>query len=56
MEAKLARLQERVSLRFGCKVDVYRQEGKGVLVVQHGNPLEPVNIIFVLSEFELSLF
>ncbi len=48
---KLAFIQEFLFKQFGHKVDVYRQEGLGVLAVPHGMALHPTNVIYSLDDF-----
>lgn len=49
-DRKLARLQKKLAFEFGIKVDLYRQEGKGVLAVPHGASLNPFNVIFKIDD------
>lgn len=49
---KLLQLQAYLYDTFGMKVDVYREEGKGVVAVIHGRPLVPQNVIYALSDFK----
>lgn len=51
MDTKLIVLQATLADKFGCRVDVFHQEGRGVLVVPHGEPLRPENVIFTMNEF-----
>lgn len=53
MDPRLLFLQARLSQQFGHKVDIYHEDGKGVLAVKHGDPLVPQNVIFSLSESAL---
>lgn len=55
MQTKLLQLQSILSQKFGCKVDLYREEGKGVLAVEHGKPLIPSNVIFSMEDWQLEL-
>jgi hypothetical protein len=55
MQDKLLRLQKQLAIELGYKIDVYREEGKGVLAVKHGEPLHPLNVIFTMSDRQLSL-
>lgn len=49
---ELIALQQRLSKRFG-NVDVYRKEGKGILVVPAGFELNPFNVICVIPEKDI---
>lgn len=49
-DKKLARLQKKLAFEFGMKVDLYRQEDKGVLAVPHGSTLNPFNVIFKMDD------
>lgn len=50
-DEKLLYLQRFLAYKFGFKVDVYYQEGKGILAVKHGTPLIPSNVIFQMDEW-----
>lgn len=50
---KLQALQKIVATQIGRKVDVYRQEGKGVIVVEHGKPLHPLNVLYIMPDWQL---
>lgn len=49
-DEKLRLLQSRLCDMFGMKLDLYRQEGKGVLAVPHGFTLKPSHVIYTLSD------
>lgn len=49
--SRLTFIQQFLFKKFGHKVDVYRQEGLGVLAVPHGMALHPSNVIYSLSDF-----
>ncbi|MDO6451749.1 hypothetical protein [Oceanobacillus profundus] len=50
-DAKLKFIQKKLYEKTGMKVDVYRQEGDGVLAVPHGMSLQPENVIYALEDF-----
>lgn len=49
-DKKLMLLQSELFKQFGFKIDIYRQEGKGVLVVPHGASLHFTNVIFKMDD------
>ena len=49
-QKQLLNLQERLAKRLGRKVDVYHSEKhRGVLAVEHNQPLTPFNIIYRMN-------
>jgi hypothetical protein len=49
-DEQLRSLQEQIAMQFGKKVDVYHSEiNRGVIVVSHGMPLHPQNIVSVIQ-------
>lgn len=56
MLEKMKRLQLAVVAQIRTKVDVYRQEGKGVIVVEHGKPLHPLNVIYDMPDWQLEKY
>lgn len=54
MDKLLEMLQAQLAQNFDHKVDLYREEGKGVLAVPSGMPLHPANVIFSMNDATLS--
>lgn len=47
---QLVLMQRQLAVKFGIKVDVYHSEmHRGILVVPHGLPLHPENIISAIN-------